>query len=432
MIFADYSPSAAPSLDEQRDALQKGMGRAWMWASSGKLADAPFLEACLQDQRFDQQCEDSRSSWLWDIVQLSGVQARFRDPIYHALCELRDERSANQLCELARYYAQSGDEAFRSRLYEIVESKPISDSPWLGEDEILELDGEDGFLFAARVRGKRLADVEWEWDDGSLAHDAVEKFGLERVIHLLEGSTNEGVVRYHEKWKKQPKYSSTTSESYRDSMRSISVERVIESANTRGENFFRGWGMHADESDLKLIGVELWNADDANVILRLLQVFSNRALPEFDPRLIDLCQHDDEEVQRRAFQALAKNAHPAVRKFALNQLDIQATGPIIRLFAENFESGDEDQILEAINLPEDQCELHWMLMDVIRVLENNPDADCSQLAVMTYYVTPCQNCRFDAAQLLHEQKIAPQWLIEECRYDAEEDCRQLFVEAAIE
>src|SRR5213076_1532841 len=106
-----------------------------------------------------------------------------------------------QLCELAGRYAEAGDDTFRTRLYEIVEQKPFADSPRLGEEEIVALDGEQGFLFDARVRGRLLAGREWEWDDGSLIDLAAERFGEEHVGRLLEAATDEAVSRFREYWR---------------------------------------------------------------------------------------------------------------------------------------------------------------------------------------------------------------------------------------
>jgi hypothetical protein len=138
--FTDYSPPICPSPAQQRDAVQKGLGRAMQWAVSGRLDDGPLLEACLLDQRFDGQVEDPRGEWLWQMIREAKDTQRFRVPILHALYDLSDERSANQLCQLARCYGESGDETFRSRLYEIVEQKPFAQSPWLGEEEVVGLD----------------------------------------------------------------------------------------------------------------------------------------------------------------------------------------------------------------------------------------------------------------------------------------------------
>ena len=112
----------------------------------------------------------------------------------------------------------------------------------------------------------------------------------------------------------------------------------------------------------------------------------------------------------------------------LEQFPIEPSGRVIGLLANNFECGDEERILDAIVFPDNPDLLHWQLIDVIKVLERNPEAVSSKLAVIAYASTPCQNCRFHAAQLLHKQGAAPTWMIDECHFDAEERCRTLFGE----
>ena len=84
------------------------------------------------------------------MVRAVDAVDRFQGPIQRALYDLADARSADQLCELARCYAEAADETFRKRLYEIVEQKPIAGNRCLGEAEIIVLDGESAFLFASR------------------------------------------------------------------------------------------------------------------------------------------------------------------------------------------------------------------------------------------------------------------------------------------
>ena len=143
-------------------------------------------------------------------------------------------------------------------------------------------------------------------------------------------------------------------------------------------------------------------------------------------KLIDLCQHANDEVRRRAFAALEKNAHPSIREFALRELDRGvATGANVGLFIENYQKGDEHRILEAVVLPDDNVQRHWLLMDCVKVLEKHPEAECSKLGGIVYAKTPCSSCRFNAARLLHGKKVAPEWMVEECKYDSVEDIRKL-------
>jgi hypothetical protein len=428
--FGDYSPLSSPSLDQQRDALRKGLGRAMQWAMSGRLDDAPLMEACLRDQRFDMSVEDSRGNWLWQMIQAVGGADRFRVPILHALYDLSDDYSAGQLCELAKHYAKEGDSAFRTRLYEIVERKPFVDSPWLGEEEIIELDGESALVIAIEVRGRGLTNRDWAWDDERLIEQAIERFGEGPVSQLLDNSTDEAIREFQRMWHQGMKKKAEQKPvlSHKERVRAITANEIIAAAESEDTGFgmFRGWGMHAAPTDLGIVLQRLWATQEPKVIARFLTVFSNRALPDFDARLIELCQHSDAEVRRRAFSALEKNLHRLIREFALTGLAKGfCDGSIVGLFINNYEQGDEQRILEAMEFPADESELHWLLMDVNKVLEKNSQADASQLGVIAYASTPCENCRFFALRLLHNQKAVPKWVKEECQYDSGQDCRKL-------
>ena len=310
MQFVDSSPSASPSLEQQRDALQKGLGRAMQWAMTRRLDDEPLLAACLRDQRYDTQLEESRNEWLWKMIRAVDAVDRFRVPILHALYDLSDDRSAYQLCELARRYAETGDDTFRKRLYEIVEQKPFSDDNLLGEEEIISLDGETAFLFAARIRGAQLASRGWEWDDGSLVDCAIERCGQERVENLLKHAKDPAIRLFGDRWYEcvKVKTEQTPGTLNEDSTRELRGEEIISRVEAGENQFFRlrRWGMHASEPALAVVLRHLWTSQDANVIRNLLKVFANRAIPVFDSRLIDLCQHGDSEVRRCAVQCVAE------------------------------------------------------------------------------------------------------------------------------
>ncbi|GAC1465969.1 MAG: hypothetical protein NVSMB9_06050 [Isosphaeraceae bacterium] len=435
MQLVDFSPPSSPSLIQQRDALRKGLGRAMQWARTRRLDDDMLLEACLRDLRYNTQVEESRGEWLWQMIRAVEAVDRFRIPILHALYELCDERSANQLCKLACHYAAGGDSTFLKRLYEIVQRKPIVDSLWLGEDELIHLEGETGFLFAARVRGKSLPNRAWEWDDNLLVEHAIGRFGERRVNMLLENTTDQALKTFRECLYRQKETETRRKPepSYREKMRAITVDDILAAAeaNEVGFSLFRGWGMHAAAADFEIMLQHLWSAREPKVIANLLMVLAHRAAPRFDARLFELCRHGDTRVRRRAHLALEKIEHPLIREFALGELEKGVCdGPVIGLFARNYQSGDERGILEAIKLPKEDYELHSSLRNVIKVLEANPAADCSQLGVIAYASTPCELCRTDAARLLHQQHVAPGWLTEESRFDSHEENRELAAEVS--
>src|SRR5262249_26447833 len=107
----------------------------------------------------------------------AGTANRFRVPILHALYDLSEDWKADQLCELARYYAKTGDGVFRDHLYTLVKTKPSIHYPSIGEKEILEIDGEHGFLFAAQVRGPAFSTRGVEMEISSLVRLAGGRMG---------------------------------------------------------------------------------------------------------------------------------------------------------------------------------------------------------------------------------------------------------------
>lgn len=435
MRFKDFSPATVPSLDQQQDALQKGLGRSMQWASAGQLADDAVLDACLNDKRFDMQCEDNRGEWLWGIVTTIGAVERFRGSILNALQTVTADSDAYQLCELGLHYAKNGCDEFKTQLYEFVERRPGSSSPWIGEGQLIELDGEEAFKLITQIRGNLLNAREWEWDDTAVVDRAIEKLGEARVHQLLETSANPATRRFADGWKlSQIRTDDPGLKSHEERMRAITVSEVIDAAPTmNNRHWFRGWGHYASESDLEVVLQILWTTKEPTVLANLLRVFSNRPLPRFDPRLISLCEHSDTEVRRWASKALEMNSDPLIREYGFSQLreptsDIPPVGLLIR----NFVTGDEWRLLELVDLPNDPSLRHWTLMDVRKVLEENSESDCSQLGVICYAETPCEVCRCDAAKMLIEDGVAPKWLTDELLQDSSEDCRELVRKQSLE
>lgn len=430
MFATDYSPPSVPTIDQQRDALRKGLGRAVLWAKAGRLADDPLLAACLEEQRYDTQCESQRGEWLWQLIRIAGAVERFREPVLQALLDLKDERSANQLCELGCHYALAGDRRFRDRLYEIVERKPWPDDGRLGEDEIVRIDGEAGFLLAARVRGSLLPTDDREWEDRWLVSAADEILGEGRALALLQGSSEPSIQTFYERLGERERLEAPKGPEvpYEEGMRAITLDQVLSEAQSADCSSFRlrGWGKYADEADLARVVRHISSTSDPSVIANLLWVFRFRPAPQFVEPLIEMAQHPDAEVRRRAVIVLEQIEHPLVRHLAVTRLgQPDHAHRVVRLFRANFQPGDEQRIVDAIEIPEDQWDRHSLLMAVIGVLEDQPESHPSALGLIAYALTPCQNCRARAAEILIDEGIAPDWMWEECHFDSNEEFREL-------
>ena len=350
MQFLDFSPPSHPTLEQQKDALQKGLGRAFQWAQQGLVTEEILLEACLLDQRFDKQCEGNRGDFLWDIISVSGMEKRFRDPIFNAFCVETDNENTWQLCELAYYFAEAGDDGFRQQLYKIVGQRQTSDAPNLGEDQLLRLDGADALRFLTRLRGHNLANHDWDWDDSSVIRTAIELLGEQCVQAVLTESSDADVRRFASGWQANVKSANDpeSQQTYQQKMEQTTVSDVLKAAHCEDRSLWlASWGKCARDHELELVFEQIWTEQDARVITKLLRVFSGRPMPTFDSRLLELCHHSDADVRRCAFIAVGQNSQPSVREFALKELSQRIFDrPVVKLLIKNFQRGDEQQLLD--------------------------------------------------------------------------------------
>jgi hypothetical protein len=431
MKFVDHSPPADPTLDEQKDSLQKGLGRVLRWAREGRLDDDALLAACLTDQRYDHQCEELRGDWLWELITAQNAVDRFRVPILHALHALRDTRSQPQLGELAESYAASGDDEFRKLLYELAEHHSDSVDGSFAEFPLIRLDGMKGFLFAAAIRGRELATREWAWDDDSMLRFAREFLFEDPVRQALEASDDIAVRRFADAARQASMHDTSAKETNRRAkIAAIPAEEILERAEVRKSTAeFVGWGRWAPTEEVRKVVDRLWQIDEPAAIVCLLRIFTMRGLPEFDARLIELCRHNHEDISHRAYRVLRYHTHPGVREFALRQIDDgRVDSSVVGLFRTNFMPGDERLLFDVLEMPDDVEERHGLLLDVSALLEKNPEADPSLLGLLVYAQTPCSQCRQGAVEVLTKRRLAPSWMLDECRLDCDLDIRKLVLD----
>jgi hypothetical protein len=232
--------------------------------------------------------------------------------------------------------------------------------------------------------------------------------------------------RLYQGWIKWTDKKDEPKQTLADRMRQIALHEIIQIAEKGEESVgvLGGWGMCAAEEDLRDIRSRLLEAQDPAVIASYLRVFSNRPVPEFNERLLTLLDHEDRKIRSRAFLAISKNSHQSIRKFALDHLRKGATEfGFLKLFIRNSIPGDDALLLEVLQIPDDVHERHWLLRDLRKVLEQNSELKVGELGTIIYGLTPCGSCRRDTCKLLVGRKAAPEWLLEECRYDALEGTR---------
>jgi hypothetical protein len=420
-----------PSSAEINHALRKGFGRAYLWAKAGKIPGETLLKACVSDYHFNWQLEESRGNWLWQLVSAASLVEQLTDPVLEAFENIKEPIVGHQLCEIAHHYVLAGEERFRLQLHRIVKEKPVMDAQWLGEQELIRLEGADGFLTAVIRHGTDLESREWDWFDRTLTHKGIEWLGRDYIIDLLNSRavTDDRVRRFNYLWlKEQQQGEDTKRASYRDRFGNIAAGEIITSAESPDKTSirFRGWGRHAKDTDLSTVYKRMLVTSDVQALRRYLQVFATIQWPSYDARLLQLCLHDDQVVRHGAAQAVANNSHPEIRRFALENLkNPKYQEHSIRLLGRNYEPGDENRILDVIELPDYEEHLHEKLMRLMGLVKRNKTADLKAVGKLIYERTPCSFCRNSIVELLAERIELPEAMQTECRFDVEADTRKL-------
>ncbi len=431
--FRDPSPPRVPTHDEQADALRKGLGRTMEWVTAGLLDEELLSHALLHDLRYDSQVDSQRAPWLWGLLVAANATERLREPLLIALRTLSDPENAYQLCGLGYFYAERGDPEFLQALYDIVEKRPVPEWGDLALKDLLKIDEERALLFVAEIRGNELKSREWNQEDHYLRTFATEQLGDTRSLTLLSESDDSDIRRFHDRWLVRQKLDAERPPSQdqreRDKKQRSAEEIVASAESGRSRRYIHSrWGKYQSEEVLSVVAEAFWSTEDPPALVNYLSLFSERPMPTFDPRLFDLCSHEDENVSFYAYKALAMMSRPEIRAFALEKIrQGQLDGSVFSLFARNYVAGDEEMLLERLDLPEDD-HLHWLLGEVIKVLQENEEADPLELGLIVYHHTPCEYCRLKAVKILHARNRMPDWMRNECRHDSSEECRSFIQE----
>ena len=162
-------------------------------------------------------------------------------------------------------------------------------------------------------------------------------------------------------------------------------------------------------------------------VRRWLRLFWPRPYPLDPAPILALTQHTDLLVSRQAFRALARVAHPAVREFAENlaESDSPLRAKVGDLLATNPGDGDREILRRVWQSLENEDEIHDFGFGLTAYFDAHPETWLDELLVSVYEKTPCSSCRGSIARRLVKSQLVPGWLLDEIRWDSDEDTRTL-------
>lgn len=449
-----HSKPAKLSHQQFEQALRYGRGNALIHVLNYGLdgIDELVLHACLVSQAYDPQCEGHRAPWLYRMFQGTTLYQKFSAAIVEALNRPSEEHSIEQLCELASRMAVGGDKAAAHALRKFVWSQPYTSEDFpCGCNAIVLLDGLPAVIELARRLGNILlqnpddyvGSLFWLTEGTPHYDSAIEELGRASIgddaiaaylarereeIAKREADANESLEQKAARFEKRRN----------EYLIEFPVERIFSMASAPASNRpypYSRFGRMAREADLDLILRRIETENDPEICRRLMWVF-RRATPPRTPACIwAFAESRDLPMREATLRMLANISDPNVGEFGRKMLRRSSFAPedsdLIELLARNYQPGDAELILrklESVTTSDDG--LHTLGMSARQFCENNPVPEVAGIARWIYDTTPCSLCRKGAVETLIACNQLPDYIAEECRYDANEETQSIVIEVS--
>lgn len=455
------------SLDQFRRAMSNGHGRTWLHISKHGAAgiEDQLTRALLHSLAFDTQCEGDRGPWVMAMVDESRtgttLYRKFIQCVHDAPDDDYDYWHISQRGTVLAELAKRGVADARISLDRLfVENRTKHPNELLGALDIIEVDGVQGLLQVCSALGheavERNADAIDDWclnvfDEDRNEGDGLKileakrgvDLGIDRFLSVREAekTRREAAKQAKQERPLHPK-AAPVIQSYTDIPRAYhqlpadEIIKWVENApqqegqhpsTVEGRGWLRGWGIRASESALTQVLEALDHTDSSIEIRRYLTVFSRRSMPLLSDRVVALAESDDEHVRSRAYAALKNVTDPRIRAVALRSMTPELIGSgSLELFQSSYEPGDHAAIEQALFVPDDVGELHSLIFDLADICSHTKLRECLTLMLFVYEYSPCGNCRGKVVDAMVDLDIAPDWLADECRFDAMNDIRVKF------
>jgi hypothetical protein len=390
-----------------------------------------LLYACTNNLVYDQQCDETRGRYLFELIKLTGDAEFYRDGIISVLygpMEDKDHGDSAQIFELARMFAQQGDAEARQAMYTAFEREGLEKSGLHSARELISLDGWDAFLMAADQLAN-VEEAEQEWQFSCLTTRLEEQDGKDVTEKALNQFAVDSPHSYvARQWlalrKARERAASQRQDSGEEPRRDYSsIKAEIEQ---KGRVRHASWGKTATTDELEQAADDLLAETDVSRLWSYLSIFHFRRFPRSPDFLIALARNDDRWLARTAINALGNMSDPVVRAFGLKLATIpERSGHGVELLAMNYEGGDYLLLERLLKQKIDDDPYHSLGMGVRSVVEAHPAVEAEPALLLLYENGPCALCRHACVEHLMRLNRFPDWMCAECFYDSYSETREL-------
>jgi hypothetical protein len=413
------------------DSLKRGTGEAYLLAKENPTIDFStyVIKGALRNYAYDGQSESSRAQYILDLYSISDRKDKIRKAILNGLeTEQEDTWSLTHLFDLAKLFAQQGDQEMRNAIYERFCNNPIEGSDWVGYSEILELDGFKGLIYIAEKFGKYIEQNPEDWQDDSIltffqeenpdlkVNETLETLAKEnKYIHIYLENIKRTKANHEKPIPKQIKYKDI-------------VDEVL---NTKPFISFRR-KRNLTEEEINQVTKQLLNETDKSNIERFLVVFDYCKYPYDSQLILNFAKQKPTNKNRIVEYAINSLKHlksKDIRNFAIAKIQ-SSKNPIeyLKILVSNYKSGDHKLLSHIATQTNNEHKIEWLAGIYSDIYKANKTKECKEPLEILYYKMNCGIHRHEIVEILIENEVLSDKIRAEIRFDSYMETRELLKE----
>lgn len=410
-----------------KQAIKNGTGEAIFILLNNPIVnlDELILEACTHNLAYDPQCEGTRADYLFEILSLASNKEILEDAIINNLLEPHeDDRDTELLFDLGKTLALNGHQKAKKALYQRYAKNSEPGYEFVDTDALVILDGIKGLEFSAEIQGKNILLDSKYWTCDWLIQICIENFpDNSPKQHLLDKSKNNIYLQKYlskideinnlaENRKPDPEWSYS------------SISEFI--SKGKGNFVPPRAGKKLSKDELVKLTVDFQQASDKKSIETYLRLFAQVKYPGDISYIIPFLRSSNDRIVYLVLSTLSKIKDPIIRDIIeSNYQDQNFLKANLRLFVSNYKAKDIKILSNLIEHLEDEDDIHSVLGDLIKILENNIIEKPGIVLNPFYRINNCSSCRKAMIKRLMLSKDVSGDIFQELKYDCDQDIREL-------
>ncbi len=410
-----------------KEELKKGTGSALLIMRQHPASSfaKDIYRACHNNPDYDPQCSGSRAQYLFELIEMLKNKEAFKAKLIKKFNDSReDSLSWQQLFDLMKLFAQNGNKFAKKAVYRKFQYFTARGENYLGDSEIVDLDGLQGLLFVANEKGKWFSAHPEDRDHDCFITSVQEKFPNIDVWKLLctQARSNKYIKSYVDVIKKYRLRQVKRQER-------LSYEAITDLIRKNKGVSIVSWARTAKRKDLIRVANDLISEKDEKLIRLRLRAFIETKFPLNYQLLFQFLSSKDKRTQSLALQTLSLFKSEELRNLALKNLPKgNFLSEYLGILARNYQSKDAVLIEKIILSTNNDVELHAMGGSSIKelYLTNNPTKKGIKKVLLDFYERGyCALCRKELIEIMLQYKLLPKYIREEAKWDCNLDIRSL-------